>query len=221
MCRAIRMSAITRAIASLTADQVRITELANATNGKFSTINLQPWTDQGTIEFRQAMGTVDLDKCIAWVAFVLNLVDYTRTQRFAGTTTTETRSTPIRGRDTFAAQAHRISAVYDWMRTEGGISCADIMMQTGVSENRARAYPSEIRTHLGHPDAVVTHTQQAGGGTYGDGNDYCAWEVLRTYQVETEGPKTLQESVNKSIWGGLSEEHYGWWMDRIDRIARY
>ena len=94
-------------------------------------------------------------------------------------------------------------------------------MRTGVSENRVRAYPSEIRSHLGHADAVVTHTQQAGGGTYGDGNDYCAWEVLRTYQVETEGPRTLQDSVNKSIWGGMSEEHFGWWINRMDELERF
>ena len=163
MCQALELDRVDNAISSIT-DETSITGLLDATipagsyNGKFTTINLEPWTQQGTIEFRQAIGTIELDRCVAWIAFVLNLVDYTRTQRFAGTMTTETRSTPLRGRDTFAPQAHRISAVYDWMRTEGGISCAEIMMRTGVSENRVRAYPSEIRSHLGHADAVVTHT---------------------------------------------------------------
>ena len=219
MCSPLELDSVDNAISSIV-DETSITGLLRATYGKFSTINLEPWTQQGTIEFRQAIGTIEFDRCVAWIAFVLNLVDYTRTQRFAGTTTTETRSTPLRGQDLFDPQAHRIRVVYDWMRTEGGISCGEIMMRTGVSENSARRYPSEIRRRLGHADAVVTHTQQAGGGTYGDGNDYCAWEVLRTYQVETEGPRTLQDSVNKSIWGGMSEEHFGWWISRMDELER-
>tara|TARA_R110000796_G_scaffold200722_1_gene316759 strand:- start:462 stop:1640 length:1179 start_codon:yes stop_codon:yes gene_type:complete len=220
MCRAIRMSEITRAIASLTADQVRITELANATNGKFSTINLQPWTDQGTIEFRQAMGTVDLDKCIAWVAFVLNLVNWTTTQRFASTTTTETVATPERGRDCFAPQAHRLMHVYDMLRTDGGASCHEIMMDTGVAETSVRRMVSEIRNRVGD-SAVTTYTQQVQGRSYGDGTDHTAWKVERTFDSIVAGILEMQTEVNPSIWSGLDEEHYGWWMDRIDHIARY
>ena len=220
MCRAIRMAPLNSAIATLAADQVRINALANATNGKFSTINLQPWTDQGTIEFRQAMGTVDLDKCIAWVAFVLNLVNWTTTQRFASTTTTETVATPERGRDCFAPQAHRLMHVYDMLRTDGGASCHEIMMDTGVAETSVRRMVSEIRNRVGD-SAVTTYTQQVQGRSYGDGTDHTAWKVERTFDNIVAGILEMQTEVNPSIWSGLDEEHYGWWMDRIDHIARY
>jgi hypothetical protein len=218
MCSPLNLDRVDNAISSII-DETSIAGLLRATHGKFSTINLEPWAQQGTIEFRQAIGTIELDRCVAWIAFVLNLVDYTRTQRFAGTMTTEQRTTPLRGRDVFAPQAHRITRVYDMMRTSGGVTCRDIMMRTGVSETSTRRMASEIRSRIGD-NAVITHTQQSQLSSYGDGTDLLAWEVPQTFTVETEGPKTLQENVNPSIWGGMSEEHFGWWINRIDQLER-
>ena len=56
-----------------------VRDLRNATHGKFGTINLQPWSTIGTIEFRQAAGTIDAEKAINWVKFVHNLITWTRT----------------------------------------------------------------------------------------------------------------------------------------------
>ena len=159
MCSPLNLDRVDNAISSII-DETSIAGLLRATHGKFSTINLEPWAQQGTIEFRQAIGTIELDRCVAWIAFVLNLVDYTRTQRFAGTMTTEQRTTPLRGRDVFAPQAHRITRVYDMMRTSGGVTCRDIMMRTGVSETSTRRMASEIRSRIGD-NAVITHTQRS------------------------------------------------------------
>ena len=218
MCQALELRRVTRAIRD-TADQADVSALRAATHGKFSTINLQPWTTIKTVEFRQAIGTVDHDKCVAWTAFLLNLVNYTRTERFAGTMTTEDRATPPHGRDVFAPQAHRITHVYDMMRTAGGATCREIMMRTGVSETSTRRMASEIRSRVGD-SAVITHTQQSQNSSYGDGTDLLAWEVPTSYTVEVEGPKTLQENVNPSIWGGMSEDHFGWWIARMDHLER-
>jgi len=220
MARPLVMRRIERVVQNMANDATDIRSLEAATHGKFSTINLQHWTTIQTMEFRQAMGTADLDKCVAWVAFVLNLVNWTKTQRFASTTTTETIATPERGRDCFAPQAHRIMHVYNMLRSDGGASCHEIMMDTGVAETSVRRMVSEIRARVGD-SAVTTYTQQVQGRSYGDGTNHTAWKVERTFDNVVAGILEMQTEVNSSIWSGLEEEHYGWWMDRIDHIARH
>ena len=93
-------------------------------------------------------------------------------------------------------------------------------MDTGVAETSVRRMVSEIRARVGD-SAVTTYTQQVQGRSYGDGTNHTAWKVERTFDNVVAGILEMQTEVNSSIWSGLEEEHYGWWMDRIDHIARY
>ncbi len=193
-----------------------VRELREATHGKFGTINLQPWTTFGTIEFRQAAGTIDAEKAINWVKFVHNLITWTRTERFEESTAT-THTTPRTGASAFAAQARRIRMVYDMLRTANGASTQEIMLATGVAETSVRRMVSEIRNRVGDA-AVVTHTQQAQGASYGDGTDLTRYQVLETWTDGTPTP-TLRDNVNSSVWSGITDDDFDWWQDRIDALS--
>jgi len=71
-----------------------IEQLRDATVGKFSVINLNHWRN-GTIEFRQASGTIEADKIINWVLFLINLVHHTIENRIENGQSSETISTPL------------------------------------------------------------------------------------------------------------------------------
>jgi hypothetical protein len=105
------------------------------------------------------------------------------------------------------------------MRNDGGATTRDIMDATGCSEQRVRAAVSEIRNRVGDA-AVVTHTQQANGGRYGDGTDLARYEVLSSYEEQGNGVSLLPDhrAGNPSIWAGLDDALYETWQDRIGAL---
>ena len=102
------------------------------------------------------------------------------------------------------------------MRALDGATTRDIMNATGCSEQRVRAAVSEIRARVGDA-AVVTHTQQANGGRYGDGTDLTRYEVLQTFETQSTGAALMPENRRgmPSIWAGLSDNLFEFWQDRI------
>ena len=54
------------------------------------------------------------------------------------------------------------------------------MGRFGRGAQNIRSRISEFRRELGH-GAIVTHTQQANGNVYGDGEIYCRYQILRTF----------------------------------------
>jgi hypothetical protein len=192
-----------------------LSELTSATYGKFSSINLQTWSN-GTIEFRQHSGTIEADKIWAWFQFLLNLVTHTLENRVTSGSRTIVRDTPT----TPFRNGSRVGVQYTMMRVAGGASTRDIMDCTGCSEQRVRAAVSEIRTRVGDA-AVITHTQQANGASYGSGTDYTSYEVQTTFTEQTSGATLLPDNSigNASIWAGIPDEAFEWWQARIIALA--
>jgi len=188
-----------------------LSELTRATNGKFSTINLTTWS-RGTIEFRQHSGTIEAEKIWNWVQFILNLVNWTTAERVTSGARTIVQETPV---DPFR-RASRVGVQYTLMRTERGATTREIMSATGCSEQRVRAAVSEIRARVGDA-AVVTHTQQANGGRYGDGTDLTRYQVLTQVETQSTGATLMPENRRgmESIWAGLSDELFEYWHNRI------
>lgn len=186
-------------------------------HGKFYAINLQTW-QRGTIEFRQHGGTIDCDKIWNWVQFILNLVRWTKTERVANGTRTIVQDTPV----TPFRRGSRVGVQYTMMRNgNGGTTTRDIMDATGCSEQRVRAAVSEIRQRVGD-NAVITHTQQSNGGSYGDGTDLTRYEVLTSFETTGGGYELLDDDNIgiASIWAGTSDEIFEYWQDRIEALAR-
>jgi len=191
------------------------TNIQQLTFGKFTTINLQTWSN-GTIEFRQASGTIEADKIINWVNFLLNLVYHTRNNRVESGNRTIDHNTP---EQPFRRGA-RVGVQYQMMRSDGGATTQEIMDATGCSEQRVRAAVSEIRNRVGDM-AVVTNTQQANGASYGDGTHHTSYTVLFTYTEQGSGASLLPEHRigNASIWSGVSDELFEWWQNRITTLS--
>ena len=184
---------------------------------KFSAITLQTW-GKGTIEFRQHGGTTDAQKIRRWVEFLLNLVNHRVTNRVeANGTRTIVHDTPV---DPFRRNS-RVGVQYTMMRNADGATTRQIMDATGCSEQRVRAAVSEIRTRVGDA-AVVTHTQQANGASYGDGTDHTRYQVLQRYETEAAGAQLLPENRRgvESVWAGINDDHFAWWQDWMQRRAR-
>jgi hypothetical protein len=176
---------------------------------------LETWS-RGTIEFRQASGTVEADKIINWVKFLLNLVDHTNAARVTSgsrTIVTDTPEQPFR-------RGARVGVQYSMMRTDGGATTQEIMDATGCSEQRVRAAVSEIRNRVGDA-AVVTNTQQANGASYGDGTNHTSYTVLFAFETTTDGATLLPENRRgvESIWANVDDDLFEWWQDRINALA--
>ena len=188
-------------------------------NSKFSAITLETW-GKGTIEFRQHGGTTDAIKIRRWVEFILNLFAHTIENRIEnGGNRTIVHNTPV---DPFR-RLSRIGVQYRMMRTPDGATTRAIMDATGCSEQRVRAAVSEIRGHeeVGQA-AVITHTQQANGATYGDGTDHTRYQVLESYETQAQGAVLMPENRIgiPSVWAGISDDHFAWWQDRIEKLSR-
>ena len=196
-------------------------KIHNATNiqqlnhGKFYAINLDTWR-RGTVEFRQHSGTIEANKIWNWLMFLDNFVCWTIEHRFEHgetSTTIETPTAPFRN-------GSRVGVQYAMMRSENGATTRDIIDATGCSEQRVRAAVSEIRQRVGE-NAVVTHTQQSNGASYGDGTDLTRYQVLRTIETETSGITMLPENRigAPSIWSGLEDHLFEWWQNRIIALS--
>jgi len=189
--------------------------ISELTFGKFTTINLQTWS-RGTIEFRQASGTIEADKIINWVKFLLNLVDHTNANRVENgnrTIVTDTPEQPFR-------RGARVGVQYTMMRSDGGATTQQIMDATGCSEQRVRAAVSEIRSRVGDA-AVVTNTQQANGARYGDGTHHTSYTVLFSFETEGSGAQLLPENRRgvESIWANVDDDLFEWWQNRITALV--
>ena len=188
-------------------------------HSKFSAITLETW-GKGTIEFRQHGGTTDATKIRRWVEFILNLFAHTIENRIEnGGNRTIVHNTPV---DPFR-RLSRIGVQYRMMRSPDGATTRAIMDATGCSEQRVRAAVSEIRNHaeVGHA-AVVTHTQQANGATYGDGTDHTRYQVLESFETQAQGAVLMPENRIgiPSVWAGINDDHFAWWQDRIEKLSR-
>jgi len=191
---------------------------------KFSEISLDHWVSKNTIEFRQHGGTLEEEKITNWCKFLLNIFVTSIETRFdhsANRTITTPETLGLR-------RGTKLEVVYKAIRgTSGGVSVADIKAMCGVTDQRARVYATEIRQKLrellnvDHDRLVISHTQQANGGRYGDGNDYLAFEVLEELTVQGSGitAKPENRTGQPSIWSNCPDDVFEYQRGRIEHFA--
>jgi hypothetical protein len=192
-----------------------ISELQSATFGKFSCVNVATWS-RGTVEFRQAAGTIEFEKIQSWVDFLLNLFDWTvenRIEQGARQVIEETPDQPFRA-------GSRLGVIWGACRSVEGATVTDLMNRTGTTAQNIRSRISEFRARFGDA-AIVTHTQQQNGHGYGDGVEYARYQILERYTIEQGGARLLPENRIgiASIWAGLSDEAFEYWQNRIAAFA--
>lgn len=202
-------------------DREELTRLVHSLDGgnKFVALNLKTIQTLGTVEFRQHQGTTDADKIRKWCEFLVNFVLHTSEKRLEQGTTATTTPTP----ETYETDRSgtRVAVVYDTIRRSGGASVTEIMDATGSSQNAVRRLISNIRDRLGD-SAVVTHSQQANGASYGQGTHHTSYEVLPEYTIQGSGMTLTPENRRggTSIWCGISDQRFEWWQGRITELAR-
>jgi len=115
----------------------------------------------------------------------------------------------------------RIGLIYSMCRSNGGCDVHDLMNATGTTAINIRARISEIRARLSD-GAVVTHTMQANGNSYGDGQDLARYEILSEYQTQSTGARLMPANRIglESVWAGLQDDLFEWWQNRITELSR-
>ena len=204
------------AFEGLDANNATIQSVKALTRGKFSTINFETWRN-GTVEFRQHSGTIEMEKIIYWLRFIRTLVNWSRNSRVETGSASSTETTP----ENPFRRGSRVGVQYSLMRRTAGATTREIMDSTGCSEQRVRAAVTEIRNRIGH-GAVITHTMQANGRRYGDGTDFTSYEVLETITVENSGSVLMPENRigNASIWSNICDEDFEYWQNRTRALYR-
>jgi hypothetical protein len=203
-------------------DATSIAGLDNMTHGKFSAVNLRPWTN-GTIEFRQHQGTLDHVKISNWVKFLLNLITHSAQNRIEQSgQTSQNVTTP----DMPFRRNTRIGVTYQLARRAGGVSTQEIMDETGHTEGDVRRQFSEIRTRfreLGLDDTrlIVTHNQQSYGNRYGSGTNLNGYEILREFETlaTSEWVMKPENTIgSESVFASLEDSVYEYIRTRMDNV---
>jgi hypothetical protein len=205
---------------TIVGDTVR--ELSNRfTVGKYSVVNLEAWASKGTIEFRQAAGTLNFDKIWNWAEHVVTLVNHSCVNRI-GFIQGQTE-TPVEA--PFRSQHERNAICYLMARRNGGVSTVELMDATGCSDRNIRQAFSAIRDRMeqrgyDRNGAVIQHDQMSNGHSYGSGTHLNGYEIPVTISADEMSTELMAENVigNPSIWAEISDELFTWWQSRIAQL---
>ena len=199
-----------------------VQELANRfTVGKYSVVNLEAWADKGTIEFRQAAGTLNCDKIWNWAEHVVTLVNHSCVNRIGFIQ--EQTETPVEA--PFRSQHERNAMCYLMARRQGGVSTVELMDATGCNDRNIRQAFSAIRDRMAERGydrngAVIQHDQMSNGHQYGSGTHLNGYEIPTTISIDEMSNELMAENVigNPSIWAEISDELFTWWQSRIAQL---
>lgn len=199
-----------------------VQELANRfTVGKYSVVNLETWRRKGTIEFRQAAGTLNFDKIWNWAQHVVTLVNHSCVNRIGFIQ--EQTETPVEA--PFRSQHERNAMCYLMARRDGGVSTVELMDATGCNDRNIRQAFSAIRDRMAQRGydrngAVIQHDQMSNGHQYGSGTHLNGYEIPMTISIDEMSNELMAENVigNPSIWAEISDELFTWWQSRIAQL---
>ena len=159
--------------------------ISDLTFGKFTAINLVPFK-KGTIEFRQALTTLNVNKVIVWFRFLDNLVRYSDTKRLTRIAE-NTFYVPSSLRPYLRRSNTRQELLYNELyNADGnlGIQTNQLMDMFGLTSQSIRRLISDIRTTLSNnninsDDFLITHTFTENGSSYGDGISNTSYQIIR------------------------------------------
>ena len=199
--------------------------LALVHGNKFYAVNFKGMaTSSETIEFRQHHATIEAEKTLDWIAFIVNLFAHSINSRITTSTTRTIETTMARpdANDMFRRGTAK-NVIYSLIAREGGATTQEIMnVVSGSTAQNVRSRISEIRNRLGD-QAVTTHTSQHYGYSYGASNglyDLGGYSVPSEWIVtETQGDQEQYLAPNligsENVFYGLECQVY----DRL--IARF
>ena len=194
-------------------------EMSYIIGGKFYAVNLETWT-RGTIEFRQHQATMDIAKLEAWCLLLDAMFRHSDRYRVDydadAVTSVSTPAQPYRA-------GSRIGVMWSLIRRDDGATTREIADATGWTAQTIRARISEMRREHGE-QAVICHTQQAYGHSYGssngehDLNGYMVPATIERRQRDNGGLLPENQRGVSSIWAGLDDETFEYFNTRRDQL---
>ena len=159
--------------------------IANITFGKFTAINLEPFIN-GTIEFRQALTTLNVNKIIVWIRFLNNLIRYSDEKRL-NRISENTFNAPNSLRPYLFRSNTRQELLYSELYNSTnsiGIQTSELMNTFGLTSQSIRRLISDIhntfrRNQINSDDFLITHTFRENGSSYGDGIENTSYQIVR------------------------------------------
>jgi hypothetical protein len=194
-------------------------EMSYIIGGKFYAVNLETWT-RGTIEFRQHQATMDIAKLEAWCLLLDAMFRHSDRYRVDydadAVTSVSTPAQPYRA-------GSRIGVMWSLIRRDDGATTREIADATGWTAQTIRARISEMRREHGE-QAVICHTQQAYGHSYGSSNGehnlngYMVPATIERRQRDNGGLLPENQRGVSSIWAGLDDETFEYFNTRRDQL---
>ena len=159
--------------------------ISDITFGKFTAVNLMTFSN-GTIEFRQALTTLNVDKIIVWFRFIDNLIRYSDTKRLNRISET-VYNVPSSLRPYLTRSNTRQELLYNELyNADGnlGLQTRQLMDTFGLTSQSIRRLISDIRNtfsnnNINADDFLITHTFTENGSSYGDGVSNTSYQVIR------------------------------------------
>ena len=191
--------------------------ISNLTFGKFSAINLMTFS-KGTIEFRQALTTLNVDKIIVWFRFLDNLIRYSEQNRFERIEE-HTISAPSSIREFLRRSNTKQEIVYDLLfnsENELGIQTSTLVNELGLTEESIRRLISDIhktfrRNNINSSDFLITHTFRENNANYGDGIDNSSYQVKKEIRVDGGLKKLPLNRIGlESIFAELDDDTFAY-----------
>tara|TARA_R100001443_G_scaffold84389_2_gene91049 strand:+ start:64 stop:1410 length:1347 start_codon:yes stop_codon:yes gene_type:complete len=187
-------------------------DMSRVLGGKFNTVNMSSWGGIGTVEFRQGAGTLEVRKMFNWILLIVTMfytsdeqdLDYSNNNNQVETTPEQ----PFRA-------GTRLDTIYQMCRTDEGATVRDMMLETGTSRSNIAGRISEMRQRFGRP-AIVTHTQATNGASFGDGDEFARYQILKEFTIATNEIrcKADNQAGNPSIFCGIDDLLYQWFKQR-------
>ena len=212
-------------------DETRNCIQDNQHSGRYNAVNLSCW-GRSTIEFRQHQGTFDATKTAQWCSLLHQLFTWSHTERMAVSEdrTIETPEMPFRRSRTSHNGLNRAGVLYRLIRQQGGMQTIEIMNELGCSANNVRTMISEAikprliregaRSGFDVNDVLIRHQQQHFGRSYGDGDQYNGYEILKTVNITGSYGLLPENRIGThGIFSGISDNDFSFWEARAYQLG--
>ena len=191
----------------------QLKNLYNRSSLKYFSVNVQNVTSQNRIEFRNQGNTLEFNKIYNKALFYNHLFNDSHKNRIQYGTIQISRTPSIPFRP-----YSRIGQMWTLARRDRGASTRELMALTGNTAQYVRSRMSEFRQQFGD-SAIVTHTQQANGASYGDGIDLTRYEILKEFNIGTPTKLKRENRIGlDSLFANMVDSLYEKLIERIEEL---
>lgn len=189
---------------------------------RFYKLNLAAFIRQGTLEFRQHSGTVQAEKIVNWVLFVLNFVEVSRNMVSGSVPSPSRRGRPSgRSRTRIKGLFKIVQALWAYENWEGGARPGTVAWLSEVSGYNAASIPACISEIRDRWDLKIRKNRQTGYYYFEGGLSSARFETLRDNVLGEHEPATETVSLPVSdtdVFAGLDSHVVSYFRERAEDL---